>query len=82
MNGVFSSELLPAISSIFWAPPQAAKLVACAAAASARALTRAASSATLVLRRMVTPFVRFVLNSTRGSVTVRRVTTRVTRKMA
>jgi hypothetical protein len=31
---------------------------------------------------MVTPFVRFVLNSTRRSVTVRRVTTRVTRKKA
>ena len=53
---MFSSELLPAISSIFWAVPQAEKFVACAAAASAEAHERGEQRDLHSSFRIFTPF--------------------------
>jgi hypothetical protein len=53
---VFSSELLPLISSIFWAVPQAEKFAACAAATSAVRLMSAATIATFIPLRIFAPF--------------------------
>src|SRR5829696_7986825 len=55
-NGVFSSELLPPISSIFWAVPQAEKFSACPTAVSAVRLMSAATSAIFIPFRIFAPF--------------------------
>src|SRR5215216_2354986 len=55
-NVVFSSELLPAISSIFCAGAHGEKCIAWAAAASAVRLVSAATNATFIPFRILTPF--------------------------